>query len=277
MPPALAVENLSVSYPRRLRAPAVHALVGLDLEVAPGEIVGVLGPNGSGKTTLLRVLAGTQRPTAGSVRILQLAAGARALATRVGYQAEGPLPFPGLCAAEFLGYLGDLMGLPRKLAAAQTDRWLERLELRGAGRRPIATFSAGMARRLSLAAALLANPSVLLLDEPTSALDPRGSLAVVEILRGAAAEGCAILMASHHLQEVEQLCARVYLLDGGRCRAHGTLDELLATDERQIVLRGLDDAGLERVLRAVRDAGGEVVLSGRRREHLFALFRRFER
>jgi ABC-type multidrug transport system ATPase subunit len=84
-------------------------------------------------------------------------------------------------------------------------------------------------------------------------------------------------MASHHLQEVEQLCARVYLLDGGRCRAHGTLDELLATDERQIVLRGLDDAGLERVLRAVRDAGGEVVLSGRRREHLFALFRRFER
>lgn len=276
MMPAIAVESLQVTYAARFRTPAVAALADLHLEVAAGEIVGVLGPNGSGKTTLLRVLSGNQRPDAGSVRILGRSPTDRALVRRVGYQPEGALPFPGLSAREFLSYLGDLMGLPRKLAAAQSDRWLERLELRSTGRRHISTYSTGMLRRLALAAALLGQPEVLLLDEPTSALDPAGSLTVVEILQGLAADGCAILMASHQLDEVEQLCRRVYLLDQGRCRAQGTLDELLGTDERTLVVRGLDDDALAEVGRTVAAAGGEVVRSGRQRQHLFALFRRLE-
>ncbi len=103
--------------------------------------------------------------------------------------------------------------------------------------RPIATFSSGMKQRLAVAAALLTEPEVLLLDEPTAGLDPTGSLLVMEVIAERAAAGCAVLMASHHLQEVEQTCDRVYLLSRGRKLAEGSLDELLASGEQHLRLR----------------------------------------
>ena len=122
---------------------------------------------------------------------------------------------------------------------------------------------------------LLSEPKVLLLDEPTSGLDPKGSLIVMDLLQELQKEGnCAILMASHHLQEVEQICTRIYLMDKGQCHAQGTLEDLLGTGDRSLVIRGLDDAGLATVESAVTAAGGEIVKIGREREHLFALFRK---
>lgn len=274
MDAAIDVEGLSFTYPRRLRSPPVRALVNLTLRVRAGEVVGVLGPNGSGKTTLFRVLAGELRSPHGRARVLGLPPDDPGLSTRVGYQPQGPLPFPWLTGLELLLYVGDLLGLPRALARARAETWLERLELAAAARRPHGAYSSGMQRRLALAAALMPEARVLLLDEPTEGLDPAGSLAVLRILEEFRAGDGAVLMASHHLQEVEQSCSRVHLLDEGRCKAAGTLDELLGTEEFELVVRGLDHDGLDRVREAVADAGGEVVHCGRRREHLFALFRR---
>ena len=265
-----------MTFRRGLPSKAVRALRELDLEVHPGQVVGVLGPNGSGKTTLLQVLSGTLRPTAGTVRVLGRAPTDRALVQRVGFQPEGPLPFSTLSARDFLIFIADMMELPAAEVRQRADDWLGRLGLTEVARRPLGTFSTGMTRRLALAAAMLADPEVLLLDEPTSGLDPHGSLAVRDLVQAAAARGAAVLMASHDLQEVEQVCDTVYLLSGGRCRTHGRLDDLLGTDAHAFVVGGLDEAGVARTTDAIQATGGEVLRVEREREHLFALYRRLE-
>jgi ABC-2 type transport system ATP-binding protein len=173
-------------------------------------------------------------------------------------------------------YTGDLLGLPKTRTKASSAHLLERFGLQDAGSRPIRQYSSGMCRRLALAATLITEPKVLLLDEPTAGLDPQGSELVVEILAERAAAGCAVLMASHHLQEVEQICNRVLLLHQGRIAMAGTLDELLGTGATRLVFTGLDDADIAGVEARVEDAGGTVVERGVEREHLFALFRRLD-
>lgn len=257
----------------RNRRGTVAALQPFDLEVPTGRIVGVLGPNGSGKTTLLRVLAGLQRPTAGSATVLGLPPTHPDLRRRVGYQPEGALPFGVLSAPEFLAYAGAALGLPNQEADARAAHWLDRLDLRHAGARAVRTFSTGMQKRLALAAALLAEPGVLLLDEPTAGLDPLGSEVIMAVLRERRAAGTAVLLASHHLLEVEELCDEVVVLQDGALRLSGTLAELLGTGADTLVVRGLDADGLRQLAARARELGGDVVRQGRERQHLFALFR----
>ena len=276
MDAAVLVSQLCARHRGHFRSPPVLALQDVDLQVHPGRILGVLGPNGSGKTTLLRVLCGLLRPSSGTVAVLGLAPTDRALVQRVGYQAEGSLPFPTLSGPDFLRYMGGLMGMDRDLVVERTRYWIARLDLGHAGRRPLGTYSQGMARRLALASALLAEPDLLLLDEPTSGLDPHGSLEVIQILEELAARGAAVVMASHHLQEVEQLCHQIAVLHRGRVAASGTLDELLATGEQALVIEGLDEPGLARVESAANEAGGRVRREATR-QHLFALFRKLGR
>ena len=272
MATAISVQQLAVSF--RTRQGSVAALQPLDLELGAGRIVGILGPNGSGKTTLLRVLAGLQTPTAGRVQLLDRPANDPALRRLVAFQPDGPLPLGVLSAPEFLAYVGAQLGLPNAVSDARAQAWLERLELQHAGRRWVRTFSSGMQKRLALAAALLGEPSILLLDEPTSGLDPIGSGVVMQILRERAAAGMTILMASHHLLEVEEICDEVLVLQGGVLRARGTLAELLGTDADSLVVRGLDHDQLQQLAQAATALGGEVLRTERQRDHLFALFRR---
>ncbi|MEM7200819.1 MAG: ABC transporter ATP-binding protein [Planctomycetota bacterium] len=272
---AIVAEGIEVTF-RGPGRTALQALRAVDLRVNPGEVVGILGPNGSGKTTLLRVLAGTLRPRRGRVEILGRAATDRALARAVGYQPEEPLPFPHLSARELLHFVGSLAELPRKLARARAAAVLERLGLADVAERRHGHYSKGMARRLALAAAMLTDPSVLLLDEPTAGLDPLGSAAVQDAITEMAARGAAVLLSSHNLQEVEQTCARAVVLHGGRVRAAGTLDELLGTGAQALVVDGLDRPGLARVTQAIDTAGGTLLRVERERAHLFALFRELE-
>lgn len=274
MATAILAQQLAVTFRSRGRHARVEALLPLDLELGPGRIVGVLGPNGSGKTTLLRVLAGLQPPTSGQVCILGQSPGARSLRRRVGFQPEGALPIGVLSAREFLAWVGAELGLPNAESDARAARWLQRLDLAHTDRRWIRTFSTGMQKRLALAAALLGDPEVLLLDEPTSGLDPFGSGEVMAILRERAAAGTTVVMASHHLQEVEELCDEVLVLQEGALRARGPLAELLGTDAHALVVRGLDPAQLRQIAHEVERLGGEVVATERQRHHLFALFRR---
>jgi ABC-2 type transport system ATP-binding protein len=277
MATAISAQQLAVTFPGRGRRAAVDALRPLDLELAAGQILGILGPNGSGKTTLLRVLAGLQAPTGGAVTLLGKSPTDRDLVRRVAYQSEGPLPLATLSAPEYLAFVGAEIGLPNAVSDQRSNDLLERLELTHAGRRRIRTFSTGMGKRLALAAALLAEPEVLLLDEPTSGLDPFGTATVMEILRERADAGAAILMASHHLLEVEESCDEVLVLHNGTVHARGTLADLLATDEQALVVRGLDDDTMRQLGDDARARGGEVVRVERPRDHLFALFRRLGR
>ncbi|MBL8724491.1 MAG: ABC transporter ATP-binding protein [Planctomycetes bacterium] len=272
MAAAISVQQLAVSF--RSRGGTVAALQPLDLEVAPGCILGVLGPNGSGKTTLLRVLAGLQAPTQGRAELLGLPPTHPRQRQQVGYQPEGSLPFGVLSAPEFLAYAGATLGLPNDTADARAALWLDRLELRHAGRRPVRTFSTGMRKRLALAAALLAEPRVLLLDEPTAGLDPLGSAVVMDVLRERRTAGTTVLLASHHLLEIEELCDEVVVLQDGALRLRGTLAELLGTDADALVVRGLSAEGLQRLSATAEELGGTVLRVARERQHLFALFRR---
>lgn len=277
MPSVISLEHVSVEFSAGYRKPVTQALKGLDLQVGAGEIVGILGPNGAGKTTALRVIAGLQRPTTGRVRVLDHVANDRVLRTRVGFQPTGSLPFPNLRGIEFLHYLGNLMRLPTATVRDQARHWLDRLQIDGADRMAIRHYSTGMQRRLALAAALFIEPEVLLLDEPTSGLDPEGTLLVLEILRERASAGCAILMASHHLQEVEQTCDRVYLFCAGELTEHGKLDDLLGTGATRLVIRDLDEAAMAAIRTRVEAAGGTVLSQTTEREHLNAYYRRIAR
>ncbi len=274
MSAAISVRQLSVTFPGRFGRPDVAALAPLDLDVARGAILGVLGPNGSGKTTLLRVLAGLLRPTSGEARILDLRPEDSGLRRRLAYQPEGPPPMAALSGRELLQWHGGQLGLHNRIADQRIDGWLSRFELQHAARRAVKTYSAGMQRRLMLAAALLGEPEVLLLDEPTSGLDPLGSELVVDALRERAAQGTAIVMASHHLQEVEELCTEAVVLLHGRCALRGALDQLLGGAEEALVVRGLPAGATPAAAAAIAALGGDLVRREPVREHLNALFRR---
>ena len=267
------VEDLAVTY-RGLGSKPVTALAGVSLRAHAGEIVGVLGENGSGKSTLLAVLAGAITPTAGRARVLGRPPEDRSLLRLVGYQPEGPLPFPSCRPAEFLARLAALHGEPFAQSRERIAALLAQVGLEGALRRKVGKLSTGMARRLALAAALLPQPRVLLLDEPTSGLDPEGSLLAIELLRTQARAGTTVVLASHHLQEVEQICTRIVMLHRGRKTAEGSLDELLGTHDLEFVVEGLPGEQVPAAARALEALGGRVVHVGPRREHLFALFRR---
>ncbi len=270
----IEVEDLAVTY-RSFGSKPVTALRGVTLQARAGDIVGVLGPNGSGKSSLLSVLAGSLTPSRGRVCVLGQPATARALLATVGYQPEGPLPFPWCTPLAFLQRIAALLGEPFRDSRPRLEALLELVGLADvAHTRKVSKLSTGMARRLGLAAALVSDPRVLLLDEPTSGLDPDGSLMVIDLLRQRAQAGGTVVLASHHLQEVEQICTRVVLLHAGVKAAEGTLDELLGTEQLELIVDGVAQDRVEIVQQAIAGVGGRVVHADRRREHLFALFRR---
>jgi ABC-2 type transport system ATP-binding protein len=270
----IEVDDVAVVY-RSFGSRPVTALDGVSMRARKGEIVGVLGPNGSGKTSLLAVVAGNLEPTAGRVTVLGQSATAPDLLRRVGYQPEGAPPFAWCTPLACLQRLAAMLGVPFSKSRARCEQLLLQVGLGDVARtRKVGKLSTGMARRLALAAALLPDPAVLVLDEPTSGLDPEGSLLVIDLLRQRARDGGTVLLASHHLQEVEQICTRVVLLHAGCIAVEGTLDELLGTAQLELLVDGLNTEGVRAVADAVARAGGRVVRTARHREHLFALFRR---
>ncbi len=220
------------------------ALAGLELSLAAGESVGLVGPNGSGKSTLLRILAGIERPTAGSVRVFGHELATRAARGRIGYLPDG-FPFPGelapLAVLDLLGSLHGLARVERRRAAAEL---LERVGLAAEARTPLARFSLGMKRRFGLCQALLHAPDLLLLDEPTVGLDAQGHVVLDELLRAARARGATLLVASHVVLELQDHCEKSCVLVGGRLVASGPTAELLGERGRLLALyRQLGAAG----------------------------------
>jgi ABC-2 type transport system ATP-binding protein len=211
----------------------------VDLTVTRGDVFGYLGPNGAGKTTSLRMLLGLIRPTEGSARLFgrdPLVDGAKALEGVAGF-VEGPRFYPYLSGRRNLRLLADY---DEPTSRSHIEEVLELVELRDRAKDRVGGYSHGMRQRLGIAAALLRQPRLLLLDEPTTGLDPAGMRDMRELVRRLAGEGLTILLSSHLLYEVEELCNRVAIIRKGSIIYQGELSDLLATAASGYRLRALD-------------------------------------
>lgn len=200
----------------------------IDLEVRPGEIVGILGPNGSGKTTTILMLLGLTEPTEGRAGVAGFDPLRDPLEVkrRVGYLPDQIGFYDNLSAADNLAYTGRLAGLSRREIDQRFAAAIARVGLGDVGHARVGTFSQGMRQRLGLAEVLMKHPSVAILDEPTTALDPHSTQEFLEMIRGLKSDGTAVLLSSHHLDQVQSVCDRVALFNCGRIALSGTVTEL---------------------------------------------------
>ena len=252
MPAALRCESLEKRYGDTV------ALGGVDLEVAPGELLGLLGPNGAGKSTLTKIACGLVRATAGRAEVEGAPAGSAEARAAIGYLAE-LFRFPDwLTADELLGLHQDLSGSDG--GPGERGRLLELVGLSDASGTKVGAMSKGMQQRLGIAQALVGSPRLLMLDEPTSALDPVGRRVVRDLLRDLRERGISVVLSSHLLSEVELVCDRVAILLGGRIVAGGTPAELARPRGVEVEtaqgLREFPEAGREDVPRIVADLVG---------------------
>ncbi len=224
------------------RRPTVEAVKGLDLFVKRGEVFGLLGPNGSGKSTTIKMLLGLLHPTSGEIRMLGSKVSSTAVRERIGYLPESSYLHRFLSPRETLMYYASLFGMPRAQARQRTAELIHMVGLDHAADRVVGGFSKGMARRVGLAQALINAPELLILDEPTSGLDPVGCREVKDMVRMLAQSGVSVLMSSHLLADVEDICDRVAVLECGELCAEGTINELLRKPEAvRYLVEGLSD------------------------------------
>ena len=228
--PAVVTENLTKRYGSRA------AVDGLSLTVHRGEVFGFLGPNGAGKTTTLRMLTGLVRPTSGSAEVLGRPAGASVAG--IGALIEGPGFYPYLSGRDNLRVLARYAGAP----AGRIPRVLATVDLLDRADDRYGAYSLGMKQRLGVAAALLKEPELVVLDEPTNGLDPAGITDMRALLRRLAAEGCTVVLSSHLLAEVEQVCDRVAVVSHGRLVVQSTVEDLVGLGRLVIEATPLADA-----------------------------------
>ncbi|MET8833594.1 ABC transporter ATP-binding protein [Micromonospora sp. NPDC004540] len=228
----------------------VTAVDGLDLRVREGEVLGFLGPNGAGKTTTMRMLVGLVRPTSGRIRVLGRPPGTPEQLARVGALIESPAFYPHLSGRDNLRLAARYAGAPD----AAAERALAEVGLTERAASAFRTYSLGMKQRLGVAAALLKEPSLLILDEPTNGLDPAGVTDVRELLRTLGRQGRTVLLSSHVLGEVEQICDRIVVIDRGRLVADGTPDELRGSLGQAVLL--IDAEPLDQAAECLRGHDG---------------------
>ena len=208
--------------------PLAQAVRGLDLEVGKGDVFGLIGPNGSGKSTTIKMILGLIRPTKGSIRLFGLDPRSKDARKRLGYLPELSHLHPFLTAEETILYYGGLSGLSRSASKKKASELLANLKLAHVRNRMVGGFSKGMARRVAIAAALVASPELLVLDEPTSGLDPIGTREVKELIGQFARGGMTVLLSSHHLFDVQDICNRVAVMSEGRMVGGGVVSDIVA-------------------------------------------------
>jgi ABC-2 type transport system ATP-binding protein len=233
--------------------PKARAVDKVDFEVRRGEVFGLLGPNGSGKSTTVKLLLGLLHPTKGHIEVFGHSPRHVATKSRIGYLPEESYLYRYLNSRETLSFFGSLFHVPKDERGKRIEQLLEMVGLTQTQLRAVGEFSKGMQRRIGLAQALINDPDLVILDEPTSGLDPIGCREVKDLILALAARGKTVILSSHLLADVEDVCDRVVIYYGGRVQAMGPLHELLANpDSIQITTPALPRETLQRVLEIVR-------------------------
>jgi ABC-2 type transport system ATP-binding protein len=236
----IETRNLTKVYRDFWGRQKVRALKALDLEVRRGEIFGLLGPNGSGKTTTMKLLLGLLFPTSGQALVFGKEATDVAKNERIGYLPEESYLCRFLNAEETLDFYGRLFDMPAALRRERIDQLIESVNLGSARRRQLKEYSKGMARRIGLAQALINDPELIMLDEPTTGLDPIGTRDMKDLILRLKDEGKTVLMCSHLLADVQDVCDRIAILYQGELKELGRVDRLLTVqDVTQIQAKGL--------------------------------------
>lgn len=254
----LQVEQVTKVFRDFWHRPKVTAVREVSFEVRRGEVFGLLGPNGSGKSTLIKMMLGLLHPTRGRLRVLGRSPREVRTKARLGYLPEDSYLYPYLTSEETLDFYGRLFDLDRAERRARIGQLLEMIGLQHARRRAVGEFSKGMARRIGLAQALINDPDVVILDEPTSGLDPLGCRQMKDLILTLARRGKTVLMTSHLLADVEDVCDRLVILYNGRIQAAGPVRDLLEQPGQSRILlpAELPPETLTRVLAGLRDLLG---------------------
>src|SRR2546425_12502707 len=254
----IAVRGLTKVFKDFWGRPKARAVDNVDFDVRRGEVFGLLGPNGSGKSTTVKMLLGLLYPTKGHIEVFGHSPRHVATKSRIGYLPEESYLYRYLDSNETLDFFGSLFDLPNRERRRRAEQLLEMVGLNQVRRRMVGEFSKGMQRRIGLAQALINDPDLVILDEPTSGLDPIGCREVKDLILALARRGKTVILSSHLLSDVEDVCDRVVIYYGGKIQAMGTLEQLLATpDAIQITTPALPRETMQRVLEILRHEVGE--------------------
>ncbi len=251
-----------------------RAVDNVTFEIRAHEIFGLLGPNGSGKSTIIKIILGLLHKTRGRISVFGRSPSEVNIKKRIGFLPEESYLYRFLNPQETLDYYGKLFGLDRRTRQRRIGELLDMLGLTHVAHRPIGEFSKGMTRRIGIAQALINDPDFLILDEPTSGLDPIGTRQVKDLIIEMGKRGKTVLLSSHLLADVEDVCDRMVMLYGGKIRAQGTVDELLSDTERTVIYTSrLAPETISKVEKVIEQAEGKCIdrveVPRQRLEHFF--------
>ena len=274
--PAVEVKNLVKDFKGALGGKNVRAVNDVSLQIAPGEVYGLIGPNGSGKSTTMKAVLGLVAPTSGATAIFgrnSLKVDSR---NEVGFLPENPYFYKHLTAAETVRFYGKLCGMRGRKLKERIGELLELVGLQDARDRRLRGFSKGMLQRIGLAQAMVQDPRLLVLDEPTAGVDPTGSRQIRDLILELKNRGITVFLCSHLLEQVQQVCDRVGIIHQGVLVNEGRLDELISVENRtEIILENASENLLNQI-RSLVDVThqAEVVSEGNARTTLEDLFLR---
>ena len=266
-------KNLTKTYRDFGGRQKVRALKALDLEIRRGEIFGLLGPNGSGKTTTIKLLLGLLFPTSGEVNILGRPASDVAKNERIGYLPEESYLYRFLNAEETLDFYGRLFKIPSAIRRQKVAQLIQMVGLYTANKRQLREYSKGMTRRLGLAQALINDPDLIVLDEPTSGLDPIGTRNMKKLILQLKEQGKTIIMSSHLLGDVQDVCDRVGILYQGELKELGRVEDLLKiVEQTEIRVAGLSEEAKRKIEKVIEEDKSRLVFCGNPTTSLEDLF-----
>ncbi|MDA1162440.1 MAG: ABC transporter ATP-binding protein [Planctomycetota bacterium] len=273
--PVIQIRNLTKTYRDFWGRKKVQALNSLSLDVKKGEVFGLLGPNGSGKTTTMKLLLGLLFPTEGEISILGKPASDVSKNERIGYLPEESYLYRFLNAEETLDFYGRLFDITAEQRRRKTEELIEMVGLQQARRRQLKEYSKGMTRRIGLAQALINDPDLVLLDEPTSGLDPLGTRDMKDLILQLRDQGKTVVMCSHLLADVQDVCDRIAILYGGELKELGRVDDLLKEQkETQFITSELSDDAVAEIKAVLQKHNASLKSCGQPTSSLEELFLR---
>jgi len=258
--PAISIQNVTKVYPIPFKREKVTAVKDLSLTVEPGQVYGLLGPNGSGKSTTMKIVLGLVSPTSGTTEIFGRDSTAVASREEVGFLPENPYFYKYLTGEETLNFYGKLCGLSRARIRERSKELLKLVGLESAADRRLGGYSKGMLQRIGLAQAMIQEPRLLVLDEPTAGVDPAGSREIRDLILDFKTRGITVLLCSHLLEQVQEICDRIGILHWGAMIREGKLEDLISIQSQtELILENATPALLAEIQAMIAASPAKIV------------------